>query len=271
MSEKLFWGLLSLAFDRCVDGDSSTRKLLVERASECMRSTILGDTSSGRMTQWKFPLSDSGTKVVPRSMTNAHARRCVLGIKTLATTVFGSDLDENDGSPAETRERNKRMEKHWHQLMDVFMPMMEMLRQREDFTDEEIDEMHKLTSSFMRKWVDMMGARNITNCIHMVGSGHLHCYLKLHRNLCKFSQQGWEALNQKLKHCHFNNTNHGGCLGNKNSGMVSGEHALPLLKLCQRSAMCKLGLGEVFFAGGATEEGSSVEDAGDGLMETGKL
>lgn len=156
--------------------------------------------------------------------------------------------DEHDGSPTETRQRNQKLEQDWHELVDVCMPMMEMLRQKEDFSDNEIDEAHKLTSSFMGKWVDLMGVRNIANCIHMVGGGHLHCCLKLHRNLCKFSQQEWEALNQKLKHCHFNNTNsctnHGGNQGNKHGGVASGEHALPLMKLCQRSAMWKLGLDE---------------------------
>lgn len=50
MSEKLFWGLPLLAFDRCIDGDSATRKLLVERVTECMRGTILGGNASDRIT-----------------------------------------------------------------------------------------------------------------------------------------------------------------------------------------------------------------------------
>lgn len=54
-------------------------------------------------------------------------------------------------------------------------------------------------------------------------------------------------MHQKLKHLYFNNTNHGGCGGNKNGAMITGEHARPLMRLCQRFVMWKLGLGDAFF------------------------
>jgi hypothetical protein len=62
-------------------------------------------------------------------------------------------------------------------------------------------------------------------------------------------------LNQLLKHFYFNNTNHGGAAGNggKNSvglytnGVISGNHCRPLMLLCQRSVMWKLGIGDAFF------------------------
>jgi hypothetical protein len=62
-------------------------------------------------------------------------------------------------------------------------------------------------------------------------------------------------LNQLLKHYYFNNTNHGGAsgIGGKNSvglytnGVISGNHCRPLMLLCQRSVMWKLGIGDAFF------------------------
>lgn len=41
----------------------------------------------------------------------------------------------------------------------------------------------------------MVGQEGITNCIHMLGSGHIVYYSEVHRNLYKFSQQNWESLN----------------------------------------------------------------------------
>jgi len=63
----------------------------------------------------------------------------------------------------------------------------------------------------MEKWVNLTGTRHVTNFIHMIaGSGHLVYYVKQFGNLYKYSNQGWESLNQKLKRVYMNNTNHGG-------------------------------------------------------------
>jgi hypothetical protein len=63
------------------------------------------------------------------------------------------------------------------------------------------------------------------------------------------------SLNQLIKHYYFNNTSHGGSAGNggQNSvgqyvnGTISGDHCRPLMRLCQRSMMWKLGLGDAYF------------------------
>jgi hypothetical protein len=107
----------------------------------------------------------------------------------------------------------------------------------------------------MTQWVDLFGSQHTTNYIHIIGSGHLTYFAQKYKNLYQFSQQGWEALNQLLKHYYFNNTNHGGSPGNggKNqegkytNGMIGGDHCCPLMRLCQRSLMWKLGLGDKYF------------------------
>lgn len=54
-------------------------------------------------------------------------------------------------------------------------------------------------------------------------------------------------MNQKLKHHYFNNTNHGGCGGNKSGAMISGDHCRLLIRMCQRFVVWKLGIGDDFF------------------------
>lgn len=53
----------------------------------------------------------------------------------------------------------------------------------------------------------------MTNYIHMLGSSHISYYMKTHGNLYKYSQQGWESLNDKVKLSFFNHTQRGGNFG----------------------------------------------------------
>jgi hypothetical protein len=202
-NEKLFWTLLAVGMDRYQDGDSATRKLMVTKVTECMKTTVLGNLRNETEYQWKFPLKDSGKRVDPRSMTNVHSRRCVMGIKTLANIIFGPVFDEKSRNPPITRQRNERKLAQWEGLMDTYLPMVTLVRKHGDFSDSDIDDIHLLSSSFMGQWVDTMNGDSITNDVHMIGAGHLTYYLIKYRSLYKFSQQGWEAMNKKLKYFYF--------------------------------------------------------------------
>jgi hypothetical protein len=59
------------------------------------------------------------------------------------------------------------------------------------------------------------GKEGITNYIHMLGSGHIKHYMTIHHNLYKYSQQGWESLNEKFKLMLFNHMQRGGNFGKK--------------------------------------------------------
>lgn len=142
---------------------------------------------------------------------------------------------------------------------------MERLRKHSDFTDSEIDDMHVVSSSFLDLCVKLLTGENVTNCINIMAAGCLHCHLSRFKILHRHSQQGWEAMNQKLKHFYFNDTNHRGCGGNKNGAVVSDNHVLPLVRMCQRFVMWKLGIGDAFFMSKKviieqTKEGTIEED-----------
>jgi hypothetical protein len=101
---------------------------------------------------------------------------------------------------------------------------MEMAHQRENFTDEEIDAFSTQCNNFFEVWVDLTGLEGMTNYIHMIGSGHMTYYLREWRNLYRYSQQGWEALNSLLKNIYFRWTQRGGHKGDgksKNSKLPS--------------------------------------------------
>jgi hypothetical protein len=238
VSEKIIYTLLSDKMDSFLDGDGKKRKSFVAQVTTCMFDEILGDVSKNpRHKQWKFPLREGGKQVHPSSMTNTHARKIALGLKRLVQLCFDPVNDESSSNPQQTRLKNERKGQQWIHFLDVILPMMKEIRRHNDFTKEEIDRLHVQTSKFMALWVELYNGRCITNYIHMIGAGHLHYYLSKYRNLYKFSQQGWEAMNQKLKHFYFNNTNHGGCGGNSTGVMVTGDHVLPL-KECVYVTQC---------------------------------
>ena len=162
-----------------------------------------------------------------KNMTGSHSEKCIVGLKSIAMILFDQQLDEESLDPHQTRTENELRLLQWTKLMDIFIPMMTKIEQKADFTDAEIDDLHKMTTSFFQLWVEMFNGRHITNYMHYIGAGHLAYYLQRFRNLYRFSQQGWEALNQLLKHFYFNNTNHGGDCGNgglKKDGTISGYH-----------------------------------------------
>jgi hypothetical protein len=80
---------------------------------------------------------------------------------------------------------------------------------------DDIREFRLKINDFFVAYVEESGAgkEGVINCIHMLGSGHVACYMKVHGNLYKFSQQGWESLNEKFKLSFFNHTQHGGNFG----------------------------------------------------------
>ena len=154
----------------------------------------------------------------------------------------------------------------WHALLDVFMPLIAMLHIMEDFTDEMIDELHHYAAKFMYLYVTLTDGEGVTNYIHLLGSGHITYYLAKYRNIAKFSQQGWEALNQLLKQFYFNNTNHGGSNGNRYGQLLKGQHLKPLMRLVQRRNMWLLGLAEEFFEKGAIIEEINFPDGPFGVI-----
>jgi hypothetical protein len=90
---------------------------------------------------------------------------------------------------------------------------MQILRKRSEYTDDEINLFQDLIDDFFLKYIKETGVEGITNYIHMLGSGHIKYYMELHRNLYKFSQQGWESLNSKYKQVFFRHTQRGGHYG----------------------------------------------------------
>ena len=126
-----------------------------------------------------------------------------------------------------------------------YRELIHFARQENDFSDEDIEEFHSLCGDFMGKWVTLTGTRNVTNYVHMIGAGHVIFYLIIFLNLFKYSNQGWEAMNQKLKRVYINNTHHRGNVGG--AKLLKKGHVDPLWKYLARTMMWKTGEADEFF------------------------
>jgi hypothetical protein len=133
------------------------------------------------------------------SLSNKTARKFLGGFFVLIECFFPGN-----------EESMVQQQQTWRSIVQHFSDSMVILRSRHDVDDDEIEQYQELTDQFYITWLQTTMREGITNYIHMAGAGHIMYYLKLHRNLYKFSQQGWESHNAKIKTYFFRHTQHGG-------------------------------------------------------------
>jgi hypothetical protein len=260
ITEKICHCIINSGLEQYGDSkfDCKKRKAYEAQVTECMRNKVFGNEDSGRVSQWKFRWKSGNRAMEKPSLSGAACNKILGGLQALAKTIFSAELDEepdSSGNSHVVRVRNEISLKTWTKIASNLHPMWKLIDQHNDFSDNDLLQLHLMSNAFMCQWVDLYGLTHMTNYIHILGSGHLPYFAKKYGNLYRFSQQGWEAVNQLLKHYYFNNTNHGGSAGNggKDSDgnytctTISGDHCRPLMRLCQRSVMWKLGLGEAYF------------------------
>ena len=98
----------------------------------------------------------------------------------------------------------------WKYCIPNYRDGIEILRQKKEFTDEEIKHFQQLIDSWFQVWIELHGLSGCTNYTHMLSSGHLAEYMFKWRNMYRFSQQGWENFNHVFSTVYFRRTNHGG-------------------------------------------------------------
>jgi len=133
-------------------------------------------------------------------------------------------------------------------MIEEYRMAMQILRKRSDFTDQDIKSFKDLIDSFFQKYLKETGVEGITNYIHMLASGHIKYYMELHRNLYKYSQQGWESLNSKFKQVYFRHTQRGGNYG-CNTEENERAHLCSIMKAFQHEVLWILGEAENHFLG----------------------
>jgi hypothetical protein len=118
----------------------------------------------------------------------------------------------------------------WTTALNNYRIAMVLLRKREDFTNAMIATYQHHADKFYQAWVILWQKEGITNYLHMIGSRHIADYLYKWKNLYRFSQQGWEAMNSLIKTFFFRRTSHGGGV----RGMSKKSRLIPIARWLQQ-------------------------------------
>ncbi len=167
------------------------------------------------------------------SLSNKKTRRFITNLRVLIDSIFNKEEDE--------AQRDM-----WNDMMESYCMAMEILRKRNEYQDEDIERFQDLIDDFFEKYVSLTGCEGVTNYIHMLGSGHIKYYMNTHRNLYKFSQQGWESLNSKYKQVFFRHTQRGGNFG-KRTDENERSYLFSVMKAFQRELLWISGDAEQYF------------------------
>jgi len=173
-------------------------------------------------------------QVAKVSLSNKKTRRFVSNLSIMINSIF-------------CHEENSTQCHLWHSMIESYCRAMEILRKRSEYHDDDITAFQDLIDDFFEKYVSLTGCEGITNYIHMLASGHVKYYMGVHRNLYKFSQQGWESLNSKYKQVFFRHTQRGGNFG---KGVEENElsYLFSVMKAFQRELLWISGDAEEYFA-----------------------
>ncbi len=55
---------------------------------------------------------------------------------------------------------------------------MVLLTSHKELSDDEIEEFQSFIDNFFETWVETFGAQGMSNYLHLLGSGHIHYFLK---------------------------------------------------------------------------------------------
>ena len=183
-SEKLFSLILQKMIDNCKDDKAIGEK--TKEIEKVLNKQVWGTES--RPSQYQLKLekkAGEGLSLGDINLPNTRARKLIENIDPILDVALSHD--EN------LRSKTK-------EACGLYVRFTSIARQREDFTDEEIENFQDLVDDFTVIMVDLYQKPFMTNYFHMLASGHIKYYMEKWRNLYRYEQQGWEAMNAMIKY-----------------------------------------------------------------------
>ena len=149
------------------DSDKEALTKMIDDVNEIVNTQILG--TRRRRSNWKVNLTKEGT-VADQPMTNNHTRKIVDKFELLLPICV---------SNSERRQK-------WVESVELWREIVETVRQKEDFSDDQIDLFQHLCDMFFQKWIDLHQRNGVGNYVHMIGARHFSYYLRKWRNLYRY-------------------------------------------------------------------------------------
>jgi hypothetical protein len=101
-------------------------------------------------------------------------------------------------------------------LFRIWDRIVSILRNPNDFSDEDITQYQLLADEFTALYIKMFGTEKITNYIHMLHSGHVAEFLEVYRNIARFATISVESTVGQVRcfvHRRTNKNGHSGKAG----------------------------------------------------------
>jgi hypothetical protein len=171
--------------------DSAATADLVYSAESFINTILFGMAACS--SNWKFPMEDG--KLTEVKFANWRARRIVESINDLIDICLFDEHERNRWKVvcAEYRHTIKvclilflYIYNDFRLLTFYCCYFFQLLQQKSDFTDDDIDAFQASADSFFSKWLDLCGYDGITNYIHLLGAGHIRYFLSKWRNLNRY-------------------------------------------------------------------------------------
>jgi hypothetical protein len=198
-----------------INAEGTRVSRFVLEVESLINRTILGTEDDP--CQWMCPFDAQKKEIGPITMDNVRTRKIIDSLDTIVSFCV----------PDQGRKSL------WTKALDNYRIAMVLLRKKDDFTNADIALYQHLADLFFQAWVILWQKEGITNYIHMIGSGHIAEYLYKWKNLYRFSQQGWEAMNSLIKTFFFRRTSHGGGV----RGNSKKSRLIPIAQWVQRWLM----------------------------------
>jgi hypothetical protein len=245
---KLFTQLLRQGLSNAKDGKTFPNETSITRRVNLFLDSLqltVNTQMLGRVlepTEWKIPLSEDNKEIGTLTMSNGRMRSIIDKFELLLPIC----LVEADQIAS------------WNKCIHHYRIGMQLLRQKEDFEDEEIPKVQYELDLFFREYVRMFGGKGVTNYIHLLGSGHMVEHLRAVKNLYRHSQQGWEHLNHLIKTFFFRRTSRGGAMGNTPDAKKS--RLIPIGRWLQRRLIFLCGYTDEQICAAVTNRGELEEE-----------
>jgi hypothetical protein len=194
-------------------------QMYIAEVERIINRTILGNEDCPG--PFRLPYDEQEQKLSPISMENTKVRKVMYGLESLIEASYMTPLKKQQMARS----------------IPKYRQAMEMVRQKEDFTDSDIKAFQKAVDEWFQDYVAVHGLDGMTNYIHMLSTGHVAEYMIKWRNLYRHSQQGWEAFNSLLKTFFFRRTGRGG-------GRHMRSKLLPIARWLQRRMIWLTGITE---------------------------
>ncbi len=184
--------------------------------------------------QWKLryekETQTGGISIEAIQVRNNAARACINSIDA----IIESALHDNHAMATNLIEG-----------LSKYQEAMTILTSHRKLSDDEIETFQTLIDDFFELWLDVFGTQGISNYLHLLGSGHVHYFLKEYRCLYLYLQQGWEALNGQIQTFIHQNSQRGG----HNSGTARGEksYIYCVVRMVIRDLLWKIYEADQFF------------------------